>query len=272
MRIPFKVTNQIRDTLGWSDQLYQSLWDILIQANGLGFLLTGLGIENEMKKAMENHRRSYPNKKFGRVTVVKSEKANPVFDHVIRRTIPFYKPMEFVSAKHIMQGLPQLAIPGCKLSESTIRRVMIWLSPPHLNPGIFIKLNFRSNEIQTRIYGLNIPVVLRLLYSTWGKALEDNFDRKSYLTDDDLIYDTSCRIADIGWHMLEPCIKYCDNFSEAFDFMSGHTKNIDDIYDFCEEFKKYLPDTSELHAEFMEEREKIQKKIKRRWNDRRKRN
>lgn len=270
MKMPYSVTNEIRDTLGWSEQLYQALWDILIVADGLGFLLAGLRIEHIMKESQKEHwkrnSKRYPNRKRSRETVVASEKAYPVFNHIIRRTLPFYKPFEFVAVKQIMQGLPQLAISGCNLSESTIRRVMIWLSPPHSD--VFIKLNYRSNVIQTPIYGLNIPVLLNGLNEIWSNAIDDHIGGKDYLSDKDLMSDTSCRIADIGNLMLKPCIKYCDHFSEAFDFMSSYTKNIDDIYDFKSKLKRRFPNNSYLHDEFMKEREKIRKKIKRLHEDR----
>jgi len=101
MNIPYRMTDEIKVTFRWHDRLYQSLFDILINSNGLRILLAGLDIEEQIRKAIMRFQKRRGRRRPGGAAVISGEKAYAVFDHVTRRTIPFYKPLEFVSVKQI---------------------------------------------------------------------------------------------------------------------------------------------------------------------------
>lgn len=173
------------------------------------------------------------------IPAVKSESAYFVLCHVIYRTFQFEKCFEFIRAKDILNGIPTNAIPGYGLSEPTVKRVLNWLSPPHSDYLVKLKLLKKGKRIITPIYGLNIPGFLKLMQVCWIASTKEANDCK-----DDYEYRPNRKPSNLmlrGRCLLECCINFSIEYEEAFNFLTKCVKPIDDIELFKENLCGYFP-------------------------------
>ncbi len=80
-----------------------------------------------------------------------------VLDHILARTIPYNKTIEYITAEEIAQGMPKLSIPSAGVSQRTIARCL----PVLEREGYLIRLT--TNWGKSVLYGLNLPYIINRL-------------------------------------------------------------------------------------------------------------
>jgi hypothetical protein len=208
--IPYSIAKRISDQLGWPNKFYWSVFDVLINANTLGFLA------NAGKEWW----------KF------KPETIETVLRHIIYRTIQFDKMFEFVRMQDVIKGMPCNAIAGCGLSEATIKNVLGQLS----RDNFLIKLCLAPNgkKIITPLYGLNLPRILELIDHLWANRIytegtskdeyEDRFTRKPSI----LMLRGRC--------LLKCCVRFSGEWEDAFSFLANYSEPVSNVDDFIKEW------------------------------------
>lgn len=245
--IPYSMAKHISDNLRWPNKFYWALQELLLKCNGLGFALF-----NNMCTEKGKPERS--------IASVKCESAYFVFHHIINRTLQFDKFAEFIRVKDIINGMPTNAIPASGLSERTIKQALNGLS----QGDFLIKLKFKINgkKIITPLYGLNIPIFLRLIQIQWinsidgGELDKDEYDPKPNRKASNAMLR--------GRALLACCTIFANEYEDVFKFLieQGKSKNhIEDARAFTEQLKEHLPDIS-CCIDIFEEDIEVCKKIR----------
>ena len=216
--IRYSAARRISATLGLENRCYWSAFSVLTECDGLALAL------------------SLPQFEFEGTSF---ESCYFVLNHVARRTLAFNKTFECVRIKEIIDGRPQHAISGCKLSESSVKRALQVLSAG----GFLVRLKLKGAV--TPIYGLNLPLFLKLL-RVWWKAKLD----KEEVDKDPHEFKPNLKPSNLmlrGWYLLQLLDEYLTVWKSAFDYLQGQVDTpIEDADTFIEELSSHLPSSGEM--------------------------
>lgn len=215
--IPYNIGKRISDQLGWPNKIYWTIFEVLINANGLGIL-------SGQKEGWWSF---------------KPETIETVLRHIVYRTIQFDKMFEFVRRKDVIKGMPCIAIAGCGLSETMIKNILgqLW------RDKILIKLRFvrDGKRIITPLYGLNMPLLFVAIEALWRKQIKaKNDSNKEYglhpaKKPSNLMLRSRCQ--------LRCCLEFLLEWKSAFDFLTNYSEPITNIDDFISEWSESFIDS-----------------------------
>lgn len=139
--------------------------------------------------------------------------------HVMRRTIPFFKIVEQINHKDIVNGMPSIDIEKAGYSESSVRRALRQL----VESNILIRLETDGGRVN--FYGINIPLAINVLLDLWesvtpkGATAEKQVNNlnhlKSRLKDIELFFDCLISLSDENVSAFEKNVEgLCENFKK----------------------------------------------------------
>jgi hypothetical protein len=149
----------------------------------------------------------------------------------------FDKVFEFVRLKDIIEGMPCIAIPGCG-RKATTKAVLAQLC----RDNFLIKLHLVRNgkKIITPLYGLNLPLMLKLIDRLWTNQInmqeisKDQYEDRPKRKPSNLMLRGRCQ--------LRCCVKFSGDWEGAFRFLANYTEPVSDVDEFIKEW------TGHFHA------------------------
>ncbi|MHB8110005.1 MAG: hypothetical protein ACYDHW_08235 [Syntrophorhabdaceae bacterium] len=237
--IPYYVGNRISQTIVFPFQFYRMVQNVLLGMDGLGVYL---GIPSWAQVDKVTLRNLMPTYQAGYF----------ILRHIALRTLPFWKLFEFVRIEEISYGIPTIGIAPSCLSPRTVVTGLSKLS----RTGIILRIELPRSQAVTKLYGLDIYRIMKLVEKQWRRMIRD--------TSDSMSGNARSVASRKAQKFVDVLLEYMEAYEPVFDLLRAQTNQpIIDLDDFLEKLKKALPDNRQFRNERLiddERNTKVRKK------------
>jgi len=213
MNIPYSVTTEISNALKLPKEIYWHAFNVLTQGNGLLFALN----------CFRERKLNIPLAYF-------------VLNHLVCRTLQFDKILEFVPYKDIIEGRPDIALPGCTVGLRTIEAIMAELSPKKGDFLLKLYVTQNGHVCKTPMRGFNLPGLFQLVEAwVYGNIDKRDADRGANIKPSILMLK--------NLYLLENINDLLSHYEKAFNFLLKYKNPIvvENIDSFLKQWQKHLP-------------------------------
>jgi len=221
MGLPYSIT-KISNSLKLPKEFYWHAFNVLTQGNGLAFALNCFK-EEKIKSKLNIHL------------------THLVLNHLLYRTLQYDKIMEFVPYNDIINGRPDIALPGCPVSSRTIKTIMAELSPKKSNFLFRLYVTKDGNRFKTPMRGFNLPGLMQLVEAWMYAAIDVRDSDKDAMQSNPDAKPSFLMLKNL--YLLEQLNDLLAYYKPAFDFLLKYRKPIEfeNVDLFREQLKKHLP-------------------------------
>jgi len=202
-KVEWEITRDISAEMGFDERVSRKFLQGLTRGGlemGLGLIVQGI---TNKKEAM------------------RMPALYAVLRHILLRTLPFYKAVEFITVRDIVEGKPTLFIAPACFQERTVAESLKVLTT---NINLLVRITLPPLQSVTPIYGLNMAKLFPVLHGFSDATLIKEIERRYQDSDKEPRDILKSKYAKQGWDSLVMGMELAEAFTPVYDFLAPEDK------------------------------------------------